>query len=223
MYCYRPYVIRQGDYLAKLAYVYGFDADEVWNHRKNAALRSTRSPNLLYPGEVLHIPTNATKPGLRISSGTEQVYRAKVPTVNVHLVFKDGEQPLANEPCEVFGCVGAASDVGVPLEMTLDGLGGLSLRVSVLTRRVEVYFGRTHTRHVIHLGAMDPLDTSAGEEKRLQNLGYFTESLMAICPREQVVALAQRKFAGEYLEGNDYLAGDGVGVGRDKLAALAGV
>ena len=26
-----PYVVRQGDYLAKIAHTLGFDLDEVWN------------------------------------------------------------------------------------------------------------------------------------------------------------------------------------------------
>jgi hypothetical protein len=35
----QPYVIKQGDHLALLAYKFGFDADTVWNDPKNAQLR----------------------------------------------------------------------------------------------------------------------------------------------------------------------------------------
>jgi hypothetical protein len=49
----QPYVIRQGDYLALLAYKFGFDADAVWNDPKNADLRKIRSdPNMLWPTDV---------------------------------------------------------------------------------------------------------------------------------------------------------------------------
>jgi hypothetical protein len=30
----QPYVVRQGDYLVKLAWVHGFDAEEVWADEK---------------------------------------------------------------------------------------------------------------------------------------------------------------------------------------------
>ena len=38
----KPYVIKQGDYLTRLSHRLGFVADEVWNHGKNAELKSLR-------------------------------------------------------------------------------------------------------------------------------------------------------------------------------------
>jgi hypothetical protein len=62
----QPYVIRQGDYLLKLAYSFGFDAEAVWNDDKNADLRSQRQdPNTLLPGDILSHPSrkhDATSP-----------------------------------------------------------------------------------------------------------------------------------------------------------------
>ncbi len=47
----RPYVVRQGDYLVKLAFVHGFDAEEVWNDPKNEEIRGRRADhNILAPG-----------------------------------------------------------------------------------------------------------------------------------------------------------------------------
>ena len=52
----QPYVIRQGDYLALLAYKFDFDADTVWGDPANSDLRKLRpNPNLLWPTDVLYI------------------------------------------------------------------------------------------------------------------------------------------------------------------------
>src|SRR5580658_7026888 len=58
----QPYVIKQGDYLAALAYRFGFDANAVWNDDKNAELRQARpNPNVLYPSDILYIPDQVDK------------------------------------------------------------------------------------------------------------------------------------------------------------------
>jgi hypothetical protein len=39
----QPYVIKQGDHLAALAYKFGFDADTAWQDPSNAQLDQTRA------------------------------------------------------------------------------------------------------------------------------------------------------------------------------------
>ena len=75
----RPYVVRQGDYLVKLGFVYGFDAEEVWNDAKNEEIRGRRPDhNVLAPGDIVYIPVKK-KEGLPIIKGTTNHYVAKVP------------------------------------------------------------------------------------------------------------------------------------------------
>ena len=52
------YIIKQGDYLPKIAQENGFyDYLTIWDHGKNAQLKSKRkNPNVLAPGDELHIP-----------------------------------------------------------------------------------------------------------------------------------------------------------------------
>ncbi|MEM1034567.1 MAG: LysM domain-containing protein, partial [Myxococcota bacterium] len=51
------YVVRAGDWLAKIAEEHDSTVSAIWNHMANAPLRSQRgSPDVLYPGDVLHIP-----------------------------------------------------------------------------------------------------------------------------------------------------------------------
>ena len=71
------YVIRQGDYLAKLAHRFGFDAGTVWGDPRNSELRSLRGdPNVLHPGDVLWIPEDEDPP-LPLSRGGEMVHRER--------------------------------------------------------------------------------------------------------------------------------------------------
>ena len=203
----RPYVIRQGDHLAKLAYLHGFEAMAVWQHDKNAELRQRRDPGVLNPGDVLYIPTSG-QPGLAVQRGDAHRYQAAIPMLEMQLVFTDDRAPLADEPCEVLGCVGS------PLETKLDANGVLKLQISVLTSSVEVYFPRAQIRHVLGVGAMDPADTVMGELKRLQNLGYLDDEMLAHYPRAQLLALARDRFTTQQSAADDY---------HEQLKKMAGV
>lgn len=53
----RPYIVRQGDYVTKIAMLVGCDEDEVWAHEKNQELKEKgRTKEILAPGDVLFIP-----------------------------------------------------------------------------------------------------------------------------------------------------------------------
>jgi type VI secretion system secreted protein VgrG len=166
----QPLVVRQGDYLTKLAFVHGFDADAVWNDPKNADLKAKRtSPDQLLPGDVLNVPAKK-KEGLAISKGTSNHYDVNVPTAQVIVVFKLGDEALANEVCEVHG-LGDPSEGDPP---KTDGDGKLTLDVPVLTREVVVAFpNREGMLFHFFIGDMDPGSDQAGIDKRLTNLGYL--------------------------------------------------
>lgn len=52
-----PYTVKSGDWLAKIAEEHGTSVGEIWNHPHNAEHRAKRgSPDVLYPGDVIHIP-----------------------------------------------------------------------------------------------------------------------------------------------------------------------
>jgi hypothetical protein len=167
----QPYVVKQGEYLAKMAFVYGFDADQVWNDPKNANLKQERpDPNVLAPGDVLQIPA-AKKEGQPISKGTTNAYTVNVPKVKVDLVFKDGDNPLASEECAVEG-LGDPDPNASPL--STDGGGKLSLDVPVTTREFFVIFPKRE-RLAMHfyMGNVDPESEGSGVTQRLMNLGFL--------------------------------------------------
>ena len=166
----KPHVVRQGEYLAKLAFVHGFDADQVWTDPKNADLAQSRpDPNVLAPGDVIHIPT-AKKEGQQINKGTTNRYEVKVPKVKVDLLFRDGDQPMAGEECEIVGL----GEPGPDTPKATDGGGKLSLDVPVTTRELFVSFPkREGMAFQFYVGDVDPVSDETGIATRLLNLGYL--------------------------------------------------
>jgi hypothetical protein len=95
------YVVRQGDYLAKIADSLGFDPDEAWNHPRNSELKELRKdPHVLLPGDILWF-NKITRPSSRLAGGTENAYVAEVPRVPLHIQIRNhvGE-PFAGEAYE---------------------------------------------------------------------------------------------------------------------------
>ncbi len=161
----KPYVVRQGDHLAKLAHLMRFDVDEVWNHPKNEALKALRSPTLLCPGDILFVPDRAPTP-LPLRAGTKNRYVAKVPKVRLRLGFKDEAGAYRSEPYRVEG-------LNAVVEGETDAEGVITIAVPVMVRELSVVFPKRGVRHPIYLGDMDPVSEATGLRKRLVNLGYY--------------------------------------------------
>ena len=72
------YVVQQGDCLESIGFARCMPWQEIWNHPKNAVLKSSgRTPNILLPGDQLYLPELETKPFLLPQiSGTNTVWKA---------------------------------------------------------------------------------------------------------------------------------------------------
>lgn len=175
------YVVRQGDFMTKLAHTRGFDAKEVWNDPKNDAIRGRR-PNMdiLAPGDVVYLP-KAPKSGLDFTKEATNRYKAKVPMVDVDVTFTDSAgDPIANEAFELQGLERGPKGSDPPKdERTTDGDGKASFRVPVTVREVVAHFPRRNVSYAFRIGDMDPIDESTGAQKRLTNLGYLPADLSA--------------------------------------------
>lgn len=167
----QPYVVRQGDYFIKLAFVHGFDAEKVWNDPKNEDLRSVRSdPNILAPGDILYIPAKP-KEGLTLVKGTTNRYRSKVPKISLTIVMSQDGVPLKNEPYLLFGLDAEGDE---PKEGTTDADGKLTLSVPAWTAEVTVvFYQKGHLAFPILIGHMDPIESPSGWRKRLDHLGCY--------------------------------------------------
>ena len=160
-----PYVIKQGDYLAKLAHELGFDLATILDHEKNAELKKKRpDPNVLYPGDVLFVP-EPEPPSTPVAQGTSNDYGAKVPTVKVTLVFEGDGKPMANQPCEVDGLPETSA--------TTDGQGEVTFEVPVNVREFTVTLTGTDYQYQVMVAHVDPPTEQSGLRQRLTNLGHY--------------------------------------------------
>ena len=159
----QPYVIRQGDHLAKLGFTHGFDADKVWNDSKNAEIKAKRKkPSILHPGDIVQFP-RARHEGLVLTKGTTNSYTVTIPKKTLRLVFKDER---------LFTAAYVITGLGAPLEGTTDGGGVLTAQIPVHVREVHVAFTAAHVEYEVRVGDLDPIDETTGVRKRLEHLGF---------------------------------------------------
>lgn len=163
----RPYVIRQGDDVPRLARRFGFDADAVWNHPNNADLRERRSsPRVLAPGDVLFIPSPEEEPAGTVSTSSTHRFRGSPAMVPIRVAVHQFGEAICNERCEVL-----VTDP--PLEATTGGDGVLSVEVPHHCDEVVVHFPDRGFKLALRVGHLDPIDTDSGITARLENLGYL--------------------------------------------------
>jgi len=164
----RPYIVRQGEYLEKIAFMEGVDAKDAWKDARNARLEQDgRTPDIMASGDVLFLPDEAERAQpLQIGSGNE--FQAVVPKTKVRVRFlhSDGK-PYSNEPYVIsYAChqeKGASHDDGT-----------VNFEVSVLAREVDVCFEKQQAVFTVLVGALDPRSTASGKRQRLSNMGYGT-------------------------------------------------
>jgi len=183
-----PYVVRQGDYLAKLAYQFGFDAGAIWNDGKNAQLRELRpNQNILNPTDILYIPNQADKTPVTqsLSTGTTNAFVSDPPTVNVAIRFLDA--PFASQAYSV-----AELPQLVGLTTGQDGTATLSIPITLDS--FTIAFTESGMSFAFDVGCLDPIDTLSGIFQRLQNLGYIDPDAASDPPDMDVMRAALRAF-----------------------------
>lgn len=162
----KPYIVRQGDYLTKLADKMGFSAKAVWDDAKNADLKARRvNMDILAPGDIVYVP-DAKPKGLPITAGTTNKYVARVSRVTINLILQKDGQILADEPYVIEG-------LGVPVPGKSSPEGKVSFDISVHVREVQLVLTRRDMAHTVLIGEMDPLDQPSGVKKRLSHLGFL--------------------------------------------------
>jgi len=166
----KPYVIKQGDYLLKVAHLLGFDADEVWDSGENGELKQLRTdPSMLKPGDILFVPDEPKK-RLRLNKYETNAFVARVPAVKLALLLTENGEPLKNKKFVVEG-------LGDDSEQTTDGEGRLEVTAPVHVREVIVRFIESGNRMKLAIGDLDPPDTPSGARMRLTSLGFYGAKL----------------------------------------------
>ena len=163
----RIYVVKQGDFLASIAWAHGVQDDAIWNHPANAALKTSRSSaNVLCPGDVLYVP-DAKPTRFKLAVGSSNVFEAQVPTTTLQVAFADDGVPWAGESYRVEGVF------GMKIEGSTDGDGVATLDVPINCGSLDIVFPDRGRRFRFDVGHLDPVSEPSGARARLQHLGYL--------------------------------------------------
>jgi len=168
----QPYVICRGDYLLKVAYEKGFDADAVWGNAKNADLQTRRKDsNILAPGDMLFIPDAQDGPDPKsIEAGSTSTFVSPAPPTPVTVKFTDSG--LASQPCTI-------AELPDLTGLTTDASGSLTFQcpVSLETATITFASAAPPATFICQIGHLDPIETPVGIFQRLQNLGYIDQDV----------------------------------------------
>lgn len=167
------YTVRPGDGMSSIAERHGFFADTLWNLPQNSALKSARkSAEVLLPGDKVHVPALRQKRESRPVDLVHQFKRKGVPVEIRFSVVEEGGRVFADKAYilsigqrryegrtdakgELHHWVSPAAHTGT-LVVTLDEPG----YPSKLVRELRI-------------GHLQPVESIAGYQARLQNLGYY--------------------------------------------------
>lgn len=168
-----PYVVRAGEFLTQIAHARGFDPALVWSHPANRALRERRpDPEMLAPGDILHVPPRAAPASLPVAVGQTNRYRAEVPRVHVRLAIGAGGARVANARYRAV-LPGSAEVIA---EGTTDGDGFVELVLRPDVSRVRLVFAEIGLHYLVRVGHLDPIEEGSGLRSRLRHLGYLVSA-----------------------------------------------
>lgn len=167
------HIVQQGECLSTIASRYGFSRCEaIYNHPANAAFKEKRpDPNVIFPGETLFIPDREKQEEL---CSTEQRHRFRKRTPPAFLCLRMENSAGHPLPAARYQLVienrvikGTTTDQGWIKER----VPGEARSAMLILWPDPSYFEYTIKRE-IHLGYLDPIETTPGVKARLRNLGY---------------------------------------------------
>jgi len=159
--------VEQGESLIGLAARYGLLPRKIWEDPANASLRAKRRDmNTLMPGDVLVIPARAKKK-LAVKTGYKHIFvRKGIPAIfRLQVLGEDAPHAEVDYELVVDGerrIVGRTDTQGLLEEWVAP-----DSRVGELVLR-----GEDELRIRIEFGHMDPIEETAGVQKRLNHLGF---------------------------------------------------
>jgi N-acetylmuramoyl-L-alanine amidase len=194
------HIVRAGDCMASIAFEHGFLWETLWNHPKNSALKQSRKdPNVLKPGDVVHIPDPAPHDE---SAGTETRHRFRRKGGPAILKLKltrppepQGTAAASAPPAGASRSVStedpeppaAQADqpwANAPYNLELDGKlssgtsdgdGIIEVKIPPNARSgtLTIEPGTPRETHIpLNLGHLDPIEDVSGIKQRLVNLGF---------------------------------------------------
>ena len=159
------HVVQQGECLGSLAERYGVAWRHIWSLSENYLLRSReRTPNLLFPGDVIHIPDRDVREEVRPTDQRHKFVRPGYP-LRLRLRILAAGKPVKNERylLEVDGLV---------REGSTDSDGVLDKPIPAQATAGVLLLGKERLRLDLEIGSLDPISEVSGAQARLHNIGY---------------------------------------------------
>jgi len=165
------YEVQAGECINVIADRFGFFSKTLWNHPKNARLKSERKdPNILLPGDRVFIPEKSLREESAATGQRGRFRRKGVPSrMKVRLQRCGTAEPYANKRY-VLNVDGKLS------EGTVDGEGNVALPIPPGTKNAVLTVGEGEGQESFDLdfGTLDPPDSIRGAQQRLKNLGFLS-------------------------------------------------
>jgi hypothetical protein len=159
--------VSRGECLVSIAAQYCFaDYQVLWNHPNNARLKSKRkNPNILAPGDLVFIPDKTAKQEAR-GTGAQHVFQVAQASATLRIQFERFRGGLL---------------VGTAYTLTVDGKttqgvttaeGRVEEPIPPKAKTGELRLEELGITWKLEFGALQPIDTVAGLQARLNNLAY---------------------------------------------------
>lgn len=166
------------DTLFTIALQHGFrNWRAIYDHPSNERLRQLRpDPMVLAPGDTIFVPDKQPSK-FNGATGRTHRFRLAAPKCFVAVCLQDEEgEPYAGCKYELTvngqTLQGVTSDVGlVSHEVRHDA------KEATLTLWTDPHDPDSNLEWTLEIGALDPIDTIAGVQWRLQNLGYLIDEI----------------------------------------------
>jgi hypothetical protein len=165
--------VAQGECLSSIAEKYGFsDYKTIYNHPENADFRKLRpNPNIICPKDEIYIP-DLQQSEYNRSTDQKHTFVRKKSKVLLRMAIQDDDGiPVSGADYQIFGeeTISGVTGAGGLIQETIPAdLERLTLQVTMRKKNGHV----TTRKWSLNLGHLDPVDTAAGIQARLNNLGY---------------------------------------------------
>lgn len=161
----KKHKVKDGDCLLSIAAATGVPWQSIWGFPDNAGLRARRrQPTILAPGDIVYIPDLNTG---EYNEATDNRHRFKREVVNAELRLRllyDGK-PLNNVKYRI-----TVGDRTLEGQTSSDGEITETIPASAASARLRI--ANHKDVRVLKLGWLDPDDSAAGVQARLNNLGH---------------------------------------------------
>lgn len=210
------HLVRPGECISSIASQYGFFPDTIWDHADNTTLKNERGDGeRLVSGDIVVVPDKVKREETGATGEKHRFRRKGVPSrLRLRVLYL--EEPRASAPFRV-------EIHGRTVEGETDADGYLEFPIQPSDKRAHLTVGNADDQdddvvqeYDLQLGHLEPIDTLAGVQSRLSNLGYHCDRELGEMNDETHEAIRLFQEANE-LETIDGEINDET---RDAIAAL---